>query len=226
MKRTVLLLNGSQRQGGGTSAVLGKLLLTYLCAGGFRSERIELRHAVKTARGIAAVCRAVEQAELIVLSFPLYLDTVPYCVTRVFEAVYKAQGTKPAARQGLVAIVNCGFPEAHHNDVALEVCRRFASASGMRWLGGLAMGGGEALKGRHPRWFLPLTCPILQALRRAAVDLAAGRLVSEQARRRMARPLLPRRLFYLMAGFRWYSAAFRSGAHQNLRARCKPSGRA
>ena len=44
--------------------------------------------------------------------------------------------------------MNCGFAEAHHNDVALDIYRLFARDAGLHWAGGLAIGGGGMFAGK------------------------------------------------------------------------------
>ncbi|KYC45752.1 MAG: hypothetical protein APG12_00607 [Candidatus Methanofastidiosum methylothiophilum] len=48
----------------------------------------------------------------------------------------------------LLAIINCGFPESLHNNVAIDICNIFALESKMNWLGGAGIGGGGAIDGR------------------------------------------------------------------------------
>ncbi len=48
----------------------------------------------------------------------------------------------------LFAIANNACSEAHHNAVALGICRQFAAATGMTWSGGLALGAGALLNGQ------------------------------------------------------------------------------
>ena len=47
-----------------------------------------------------------------------------------------------------MAIFNCGFPEPHHNDLAMDMCKKFAYDSGLEWVGGVTIGMGPSLDGR------------------------------------------------------------------------------
>jgi hypothetical protein len=51
-------------------------------------------------------------------------------------------------KPNLLAIINCGFPEPLHNNVAIDICKNFAIESKMNWLGGVGIGGGGAIDGR------------------------------------------------------------------------------
>lgn len=65
------------------------------------------------------------------------------------------------------------------------------------------MGFGEIIHGQplhHARFVARAQ---IRALRRAAADLTGGNGISPQASRTMARPLLPARLFRLIAPLKW-----------------------
>ena len=83
-----------------------------------------------------------------------------------------------------MAIVNSGFPETRQNAVALAICQEFAAQSGMRWSGGLALGGGGMI-GEQPlnatkRSGLPVK-HVIESLDLTAEALAEGRPVPAQA---------------------------------------------
>ena len=116
--------------------------------------------------------------------------------------------------KGIAAIVNNGFPEAYHNAPAVAICRRFAMDSGMTWLGGLAMGAGEALFRGQPFEKTNRKAPpvdhVKQALDLAADALANGHPIPAEAIDLMKKtpiPIVPFRLwrwmFTRMANQRW-----------------------
>ena len=70
-------------------------------------------------------------------------SSLPQDVEVLSEADLAAEGLLTFA-----ALANCGFPEAHHNRTALEICAQFAAAAGMTWAGGLALGAGGAVHGQ------------------------------------------------------------------------------
>lgn len=73
------------------------------------------------------------------------------------------------------------------------------------------MGFGEIIHGQplhHARFVARAQ---IRALRRAAADLTDGNGISPQASRTMARPLLPARLFRLIAPLKWWWMARRHG---------------
>ena len=89
------------------------------------------------------LCALVASADLFVLSFPLYIDSLPAPVIRAFELIAARRAGAPAeagGQQAMVVVAQCGFPHAEHNAVALEICEHFAGEAGFEWAGGLALG--------------------------------------------------------------------------------------
>lgn len=177
-----LLLIGSPRKG--ASWKLGSALLETLAASGMETEAIFLSKGLKSSW--QEVEAAVQNADLLILSAPLYVDTLP---ALAMEALTKLRGK--AAGKGLTILLNCGFPEPAQNETAMEICRQFAREANCRWLGGLAfsMGGFSFGKGPSRR--------AKNAFFLAAGALARGNPVPEDAVKIAARPPM-RKWLYLM----------------------------
>jgi multimeric flavodoxin WrbA len=214
--RQALLLVGSPKSRRSTSAALGGYLLERLAANGWQTETLKLRAQLRQPEARAELLAAVDRADLIVLAFPLYNDSLPYLVLYGLQLLGRHRAAQARPRpQRLVAIANNGFPEPHHNLLALAVCRRFAEVSGLDWSGGLAVGGGEALSGGQPlpeltRRVLPPVGYLMRALDLAAGALAVGQGVPPGAARLLARnPIYPapfasyRWIFQRVAARRW-----------------------
>ena len=129
-----------------TSDVLGAYLLEKMKSAGWKTESLTLKRSLVREKGQIELCSAVDRADLIIFAFPLYIDSLPFLVTKALEVIAnhknKSQVKKP---QRVFTIINNGFPEPHHNSLALAICRRFADRCGFNWAGALAMGAGEAL---------------------------------------------------------------------------------
>jgi len=115
--------------------------------------------------------------------------------------------TENPPKQRLLAISNCGFPEAHHNDTALAICRRFALESGIEWAGGLALGGGEAIHGRSLNDAGGMVRKVKKSLDLTAATLAEGKSVPEEAVKLMSKPFIPTWMYILFGGMRWKKQA-------------------
>ena len=146
--RAALLVGSARPPGTGNSEALGSYLLARLAEGGMETEVFHV-HRCQRPEKERALFDAADGADLFVLSLPLYVDALPYLVTRCCERMAAHRAEQPNERRTrLIAVVNCGFPEAVHTETALEMCRVFARQAGFVWAGGLGLGGGEAIGGR------------------------------------------------------------------------------
>jgi len=237
---SALLLIGSPKPGASSSASLGAYLEDRLVACGLATETIVLVKALKTDEGTRALLAATAAADLVVLSFPLYIDSLPAPVVRAFELIADSRttGTSGAAepgaairvapasgaaardasapgaaeRPGFAAICQCGFPEAEHDLVALEICANFARAAGFDWAGGLPMGGGGLIDGRPLGARGGLLRSVTRALDLSAAELADGRPVPAEAVRLMAKPAFPAFAYRFVANRGWRAELKKRGA--------------
>lgn len=210
----VLLIVGSPKVKSSTSAVLGEYVLKQLKQKGWESEIITLRGNLFNDKGKGEFLAAIDQANLILLAFPLYIDSLPFLMMKSLETIAQHISNHPQKdKKRLLAIANNGFLEAHHNAIALAICQRFAIDTNMIWSGGLAIGAGEALFGGLPiskRKGRPPIKHIIEALNLASEALASGQNVPPKAAKLMTKtpiPLIPfklwRWLFIKMANYHW-----------------------
>ena len=209
--RCASLLVGSPRRSRSTSASLGGYILKRLADHGVTPSTCFLEGLPSTAAGDAELLATVRAADLLIISFPLYVDAPPAAVIRAMAVIAESRYRDQAMDQepGFVAIVNCGFPEAHQADVALAISQRFAAACRFRWLGGMAVGLGAMLDGRPlgkggARLFFK---HVEHGLELAAGALARGEAVPELARELLARPVISPAGFVPMGNLHWWVKA-------------------
>jgi hypothetical protein len=211
MSTHALLLVGSAKPSGtSTSEALGSYLMHRL---GERGLVTTTQFVSRSARGdrISPLLHDLDRADLLVLAAPIYVDALPYLVTRALErfAEHRARQERPRHTR-LAVLLNCGFPEVAHCDTARGICHSFARHAGLQWAGALAMGGGGVINGR------PLEAAGAAGRHaRVALDLAAEALLHDrdiprQAVELMARPAIPGRLYTAMASVEWLRAARRN----------------
>ena len=206
-RRAVLVVGSPKTLSQSTSQVLGTYVLDGLRSRGWETESLTLRPSLLKGVGEASLLAPIDRADLVVLSFPLYVDALPYQMTRALELIAEHRlAVSVARRPALVAIANNGFPESYQNYLALAICRRFASAAGMSWAGGLAMGAGEAIGGGEAlkaRSILGVPSEhVLAALDATVGALAHGAVVPASAISGIARSPIPIAPFAL---WRWIS---------------------
>ena len=219
--RTALLLVGSAKPAGESSSeALGSYLLQRLAEHGIHTETHHVARAMRTEARTQELLQAVDRADLFILAFPLYVDSLPYMVIEALERIAAHRQAQPApAPASFLAIANCGFPEVQHNDTALAICEQFAASAGLRWAGGLALGEGGAINGQPLAKAGGMVRNVVAALDLAAAALAAGEPVPAEAVALMARPFIPTRAYMLMGDVGWLAQARRNRVLTRLRAR-------
>jgi multimeric flavodoxin WrbA len=214
MSRNILLLIGSAKKEQSNSESLGTYLVEKLQQKGFEAETLFVHRAVKDADKFI---EAVDKADLIILASPLYVDSLPYSVIKGMEQIAEYRKNQASdKKQSFAAIINCGFPEAHQNNTAIAICRRFAKEAGFNWAGGLRLGGGEAIGGKPLAGLGFMVRNVMKSLDIVAQDIADGKPISEKAVQLMAKPLMPRWLYCLIGDIMTKKHAKEHGVHKNL----------
>ena len=219
-----LILVGSPKGRNSASWMLGSRLAEGLRDHGVTVQDSMLCHELRSEEGAGRLLELVDSSDLVVLTFPLYVDSLPAPLTRFLELAAERRNRSADAKSlRLTVLVQCGFPEAHQCDTAVGICQRFAGSSGMRWAGALAMGMGGALEGDFRR--LPGGGKkILDALSMAADALAKGGEVPEGAKALFARPLMPRWLYVLTGNLGWRLKMRKNKAQRPIGHRPYPQG--
>lgn len=219
-KKRVLLLVGSAKGKPSTSESLGTYLLEQLRTEGFSTETLFIHKAQRSDKGSRRLLEATSQADIVVIASPLYIDSLPYVVTRAMELIAMDRGAKKDFReQSLLGIMNCGFPEAHHNDPALAMLRQFAREAGFQWVGGLALGAGEAIGGRPLLTVKGMARNVIRSLDLVADALVTGTPVPQEAVKKIAKRFVPSWMYMLFGNMGWRRQAMKNGVYRKLRER-------
>jgi len=215
--RRALLLVGSPRTRKSSSNSLGSYLFERLHAQSIQTETIYLHTILRSPEKMKALHEAVDAADLVLLAFPLYVDSLPAPVIEALERI-AAHREGQTTRKLFAAIANCGFPEAHHNDTALAICETFARQAGFEWAGGLALGAGEGLvHGASLNEAGGPAIPIKKALEMAAAALAIGEPIPQAAIDLLAKAFIPGWLYRTIGWYGWKQQAKRWGAEKSLK---------
>jgi multimeric flavodoxin WrbA len=215
--RRAVLLVGSPRTRKSTSVSLGGYLFGQLQARGIETETIQIYTSLNSPARMDAMYGAIYRADLVVLAFPLYVDTLPAPVIAALEKItaHRKGQTSPIR---FAAISNCGFPEAQHNQTALAVCSEYARQNGFAWMGGLALGGGEGLVHGVPLNEMDgRAMPIKGALSMAAEALAHGQPIPQSAQDLLGKPVIPNWMYKLFGGYGWKQSAKQYGVQKKLK---------
>lgn len=216
--RHAVLLVGSPRGNKSASLALGQRLLDGLAARGLQVETHSILSAAFTAAKADAMLHAAAAADLLVFSFPLYVDQLPAPVIPVLEALAERRAASGSStRPLLAAIVQCGFPETRQNQPAIDIMRRFADLNGFTWAGALALGMGGAAGAALPERPTGMLRHVVQALEQAATELSQGQPIAAATTSLMGRALMPRWLYTTVGNWQW-KASMRKAANRRGRA--------
>jgi hypothetical protein len=199
MTMLATLFVGSSRGPGSTSHSLGYYLIEKLKARRMTTNVVFIQQSLSSEDGTNRLLRAADLADILILAAPLFADSHHASVIRALELIHedvkkRANGKK----RKMIAISNCGFPEASQNNVSLAISRQFAHECGFEWAGGLALGGGEAIHGKDLDAG-GLVKNVRKSLNLTAEALAEGGNVPDEAVKLMALPLVPTSLYLLAA---------------------------
>lgn len=215
--RRAALMVGSPRTKKSTSASLGGYLFEQLKARGVETQTIQIYTSLYSQKRMSAMLEAIESSDLVVLAFPLYVDSLPAPVIAALERIAAHRHENPGSTR-FAAIANCGFPGANHNDTALTICSQFARQNGFEWMGGLSLGAGEGIVHGVPLNELDgRAIPLKGALDLAAEALAAGNPIPQTAKDLLAKPIIPAWMYTLTGRFGWRQAAKQYGMEKELK---------
>lgn len=202
-KKAVLLI-GSPKGKNSASMALGGSLLAALASHGIASETQIIRRAIEAEEKAAAMLAAVDRADVLILAFPLYVDHLPAPVIWALERISERRKENSSTSQPwLVALIQSGLGETHHNQPAVEIMHRFADLAGFRWAGGLAMGMGGAVVGRKHGDRNGMLRHAFRGIDLAAAELAEDRPIPDEAVTLLGRKIMPRWLYVIMGNFGW-----------------------
>jgi hypothetical protein len=84
--------------------------MAQLAAQGMETTTIQVYPALSNAAKKEVMLAEIAAADLVVLAFPLYVDTLPAPVIALLESLTARRAVLPPSTR-FAALVNCGFPE-------------------------------------------------------------------------------------------------------------------
>jgi len=201
MKGSVAVVSASNRRHS-NSAAIGRYLAGQLSDLGVPTRSVDVAEKGGLAGNVMPAVDLVAGCRHAVLVASLYHDTINYMATATMEAWADCKPSGPNGRRPqFSAVVHSGYPEPVHTEVALDICRRFASEVGWPWGGGFTAGATSIIGGQDLGSVGPAVRKLRRALDLTAQAIAAGDPVPEQAKRTAARPFAPTWLFIPLANW-------------------------
>lgn len=133
----VALISGSPRRKGSASGLIAERIK------GFLSNRAETVVIAVNKQQLSEVeLKSIEESDVLVFSFPLYVDAIP---SHLLSCLVQLDKLGKAKNKMIYAVVNCGFYEGIQADTALAVMKNWSTKIDSDWKYGLGVGGGGAV---------------------------------------------------------------------------------
>lgn len=143
--KKLLLINGSPRKKG-TSYSFSRTIKQLAEASGCTAEIVHAIDFYDGKEDYGSLKRLISDSDIVAVIAPLYADALPFFDILLLEKLADEYGGEIKGK-GFFAVGQCGFPDITRIEPLLDCCRVFAEDTGMKWLGGLAYGGGAMLNG-------------------------------------------------------------------------------
>jgi len=141
----LLVFNGSPRgKGSNTKVLLEHFLNGFMETPGNTHEIVYLNHIKKQDEFV----KLFQQANHVLLAFPLYTDAMPAMVKTFIESLQPLCGHNNNKTIGF--IVQSGFGEAIHSRYVERYLQKLATRLDCRYVGTIVRGGGEGIKDMPP----------------------------------------------------------------------------
>lgn len=201
----IALVNGSPKGGASNSGILLEKLKPLIAEG---NELNAYRVNVKPLK--SEQYRELNEADILVLAFPLYFDAIPSHLLRAMVEMEKFRQQEPVNPDLTVyALINNGFYEGHQCKIAAEIVSNWCSRCGFRFGMAIGHGAGEMFKSLSQ---VPLGKGPLKNLGKAMDQLSAAILTRSRADSLFIQPNFPRIAWRLAATHSfWHAQAKKNG---------------
>jgi len=213
-----LLLVGSPKSSSSTSNSLGDYLISHLEQLSLTVGKEYIYKLVRKEEGQKKLLTKVEEASMIILAFPLYVDCLPAGVIKALELIAdNRKSKKDRKKQGFAIIINCGFPEAQQNNTAIAICKIFAREVGFEWRGALSLGMGGAIGGRPLEERGGMVRNIIKGFDLAAQALAEEKDIPDEATELFGKKFIPISLYTKGGNMGWNRQAKKYGVRKKIK---------
>lgn len=180
MYKNILLLNGSTRINGNSLTICNSL--SNIMKDKDIEVSIENIQEYFNKKDIKVLSNKLNDAQVIGIVSPLYVDTFPYPVIDFLEKLEENYGQLLQGKK-LFFIGQCNFPESRRVTPMMLSCKCFAKATNMIFLGGMAYGGSVIrIEGRTLEDAGKEGERMLKALALAVDNITEGKEISEEAK--------------------------------------------
>lgn len=216
-KRKVLLMIGSPRKDRSTSYSVGKYLVDNLMKSDYVNETIYMHDRFKNEEDCKKTLESFNNSNLIILSYPLYVDSIPAPCLKVLEYITdKRKDMKFQGEQIFLAVGNCGFYEKEQIQNSLNICEFFAKENRLNWYGGIPIGGGGQIGGKDLEKLGGMTKKLRSALDIVTDSIISNRPTPVEQVNKLISPPERKFIYFYMANLGFKLQARKNGVLKNI----------
>ncbi len=143
------------------------------------------------------IIKSLDKSDTIVFAFPLYADSPTSGILEFFE--YLKNNSIDLKNKNLYAIINCGFFESFHNEIAFDIVRCFCKNNNINYKGGFSIGAGPIV-GMHNKNLLYKTLTIPYFIKK---NKFKKKILNKEECNFNASLLLTKRIYVYAANISW-----------------------
>lgn len=202
----ILLINGSPKPGRSTSgSILDHIEKSLKGKGEVHKTRcIDI---VDDENKFDEFLKVISGSDIIIIAYPLYVDSLPYVLTRTLHNIWKRRDQLEQKKRRLMTIGNCGFPEADHISLSTRVLKNFSNRMGFHWSGALVIGGGGGIGGRPLKDAGGQFRYIVNAIDTSLDSILKGEEIPKEIQKLMEKPAISPFIYRNMGNIGWWMQA-------------------
>jgi NAD(P)H-dependent FMN reductase len=170
----------------------------------------------------------IKEADVVIIGFPLYIDAIPSHLLRLLEALGRELSheiteigdlvdSEAESRQSVYAVINSGFYEPEHMEIAADMMALWCDGAGLDYLGAVLVGAGacgpKIANGKGPGK------PVGRALDALEDAVSEGKSIETIK----VTPSTPRKLYMWRGNKDWIKAAKNRGVSKQMLRSSPPS---
>lgn len=145
MNKNILVIAGSPRSKGSSEAILDSLI-DKLNEKKHSSYKLCLNKEMRKSED--NLIKAVDDADALIISLPIYENSVPSLVLQFLELIYSSRDKLSTKDRKLFVITNSGFAQVEASKAAINTCKLFSRDTNFKWMGGIAVAPGTLIDGK------------------------------------------------------------------------------
>ena len=197
MKPNIVIISCSPKAGNSMSDTIAGYLKEKFESNEIAVQKIILR---KEAANINAIIESIDRSDTLILTLPIYENSVPGLAVQLFESVWQNRNCLINKKTRVFVITNSGFADISANHSAIETCRLFTEAMGFEWLGGTSVVPGTLLSEYSIQALKHTYKKLTWSLDMIANSISDNRTVPAEAFKLLSRPFI-NRYVYLVGGY-------------------------